>query len=280
MARVDAAEEFLRVAERLVILSQLKWADVEADYRLLAINSALRRQLECLSGAVALARSGLGHLAVGYVRPALEDVMYLRFFLRLPLDESQELFVALGTWDQLRSLIAQRNYIGDEQMESLWYPKQFLQEADGAKIQARARLRDLQKKHAWGGGDVPSGAWIADQADERALYDYLFAASSRAIHFSAGEMLRRAWGTPGGILITDKPEFRGHLAEFALDQLVRLYFKTISVVMPLIERSGVTSEEGLEFDEHLKPVLERVMSFGEVPLVHTYEWNLTPDNPT
>jgi hypothetical protein len=73
----------------------------------------------------------------------------------------------------------------------------FLERATEAKTRARDRLRALQKKHGWSGGDSPSGAWIADQADERHLYDYLFAATSRANHFSAGEVLRRGWGRPG-----------------------------------------------------------------------------------
>jgi hypothetical protein len=161
-------------------------------------------------------------------------------------------------------------------MKQLWYPQAFLDWAASSKTLARDSLRELQKKHKWSGGDTPSGAWIADQAGERQLYDYLFAATSRAIHFSAGEVLRRGWGTPEGILITDKPEFRGHLAAFALDQLVRLYLKTVSVVMPLIEHAGVGSDEDMEFDTHIQHVLERVLSFGKVPLVHAHEWNLTP----
>jgi hypothetical protein len=54
--RVEAVEAFIEIAGRLVTVGDLKRADVEADYRLLAINVALRRQLESFKGAVALAR--------------------------------------------------------------------------------------------------------------------------------------------------------------------------------------------------------------------------------
>src|SRR6266487_2947294 len=54
--RVEVVEDFLDVASRLVTVGDLKWAAVEVDYRLLAINAALRRQLESLRAAVLLAQ--------------------------------------------------------------------------------------------------------------------------------------------------------------------------------------------------------------------------------
>lgn len=87
--RVDAVEEFIDVAGKLLIVGDLSWAAVEADYRLLAINSALRRQMESMQAATVLARKDLGHLAVAFVRASLEDVMYLGFFSSLDLADSQ-----------------------------------------------------------------------------------------------------------------------------------------------------------------------------------------------
>ena len=259
-ARVQAVDAFADMAGRLLIVGELEWRKVAEDYRLLAINVALRRQLESINAAVVLARQDLGHLAVSFIRPSLEDVIYLKFFAGLSLEESQELFITLGSWDKFRSLLAQRAFIGDEEMARLWYPKAFLEWAEKGKGDVRKSLRRLKVQYGWA-GDTPSGAWIADQADERVLYDYLFAASSRAIHFSAGEILRRGWGAPDGILVTDKPEFRGHLSAFALDQLVRLYLKTMSVTMPLIEGTGLGTEEGgPNRDDCGHPVIS--MSFG------------------
>lgn len=83
----------------------------------------------------------------------------------------------------------------------------------------KAQLRALRQRHNWSGGTLPSAEWIAERADKRDLYDYLHAATSRALHFSAGEIMRRGWGHPYGRITTDQPEFREHLASFALDQL-------------------------------------------------------------
>jgi hypothetical protein len=274
--RIAAIEGFVEVAGRLLTVGDLKWADVEADYRLLAINSALRRQLESIRAAVLLGRQDLGHLAVAFVRASLEDVMYLGFFVSLDMEDSQKLFKLLGNWDTLRSLLAQRAYVGDEMMARLWYPETFLDTAVDAREKVRTELKALQKQYKWSGGILPSGDWIADRSDQRELYDYLHAATSRALHFSAGEIMRRGWGHPSGKIVTDKSEFRDHLASFALDQLWRLYVETWKVTLPLLESAGISSDDSLDFDE-MRPVLDRLLAAGKVPLVHTHEWNLTPE---
>lgn len=276
--RVDAVEEFIDVAGKLLIVGDLSWAAVEADYRLLAINSALRRQMESMQAATVLARKDLGHLAVAFVRASLEDVMYLGFFSSLDLADSQKLFLLLGNWDATRSLLAQRAYVGDDVMARLWYSEGFLDDVEAKRDRVRAELRVLQKQHKWAGGDLPSGAWVAERANKKDLYEYLHAATSRALHFSAGEIMRRGWGQPTGIMTTNKPEFREHLASFALDQLVRLYTETWIVAMPLIEAAGVDSDNELSLD-NIEPVLSRVFGLGKVPLVHAAEWNLTPNGP-
>jgi len=276
--RISAVEDFVEIASRLLIVGDLKWAEVEADCRLLAINAALRRQLESTRAAVLLAHQNLGHLAVSFVRASVEDVIYLCFFVSLPPEESQKLFLLLGNWDATRSLLAQRAYVGDEVMAILWYPKRFLDAVEIKRDQVRACLRALQKQYNWRGGDIPSAAWVAEQAGQKDLYDYLHAATSRTVHFSAGEIMRRGWGDPSGKMATDKAEFREHLTAFALDQLWRLYVETCKVAMPLMEAAGISSDDTLGWEE-MEPVLNRLTAAGKVPLVHAAEWNLTPDGP-
>lgn len=276
--RIEAVEEFANVTGRFLIVGDMKWADMEADFRLLAVNNALRRQQETIQASVLLARQDLGHLAVAFVRASLEDVMYLEFFVSLDLAESQNLFTLLGNWDSLRSLIAQRNYIGDAEMAQLWYPEAFLDSAVENREKIKTELKALQKQYNWSGGMLPSGDWIAERAGKRKLYDYLHAATSRALHFSAGEILRRGWGHPSGKLSTDKTEFREHLANFALDQLWLLHLETWQACEPLLEASGISSDEELTFDA-IKPAVDRLVAAGRVPLVHAREWNLTPDGP-
>jgi hypothetical protein len=115
-------------------------------------------------------------------------------------------------------------------MKDLWYTTEFLDAAEERLNETRDALKELQTQYSWSGRIVPSANWIAEQAGQRQLYDYLHAATSRALHFSAGEIMRRGWGSPTGYMTTDPPIIREHLADFALFQLVLLFFKTWRLV--------------------------------------------------
>lgn len=277
--RLEAVERLTALSERLFRIGRLDWdAVMDSDARQLALNHAFRRQLESIQAAVLLNRSDLGHLAVGFIRPALEEFMYLTFLLDLDKAKAQRLILIFGRWDGIRSLQAQRSYVGDEVMESLWYPREFLERAPVENDEVRSILKELQKEFGWAGGLLPTGAWIAERADQRPLYDYLHAASSRALHFSAGEVLRRSWGTPGESVVTDKPEFREHLADFALHQLVLLFFELWSVLEEHMDSAGIELDPQID-EVEIDEVVARIATLGQVPLVHAAEWNLTPDGP-
>jgi hypothetical protein len=204
--------------------------------------------------------------------------MYLEFFQSLELEESQELFQLLGQWDATRSLLAQRAYVGDDVMKDLWYPANFLSAVEVKRGEVRSQLKELQKRYKWSGGLIPSGDWIAERAGKKELYEYLHAATSRALHFSAGEIMRRGWGHPSGKVVTNKPEFREHLASFALDQLWRLHVECWQVTTSFGEKAGVSGDDTLSFAD-IEPLLNRLLALGKVPLVHAHEWNLTPEGP-
>ena len=94
-ARVEAVEAFISLADRLFEIHAIEWSAVEDDYRLLAINGAFRRQLESIKAAIVLAKQGLRHIAVTFIRAALEEMIYLKFFLDLDQVASQRLFILL-----------------------------------------------------------------------------------------------------------------------------------------------------------------------------------------
>jgi hypothetical protein len=162
LARAEAVEELVSLADRLFVIRGIEWSAVEDDYRLLAVNMAFRRQLGSIKAAVVLTRQNLGHLAVAFVRASLEDVMYLKFFLDLNREASQRLFVLFGRWDGLRSLLSQRAYLGDEVMNDLWYMTEFLDSAERQRSETREALKELQKEYQWSGRLLPSSEWIAE----------------------------------------------------------------------------------------------------------------------
>lgn len=273
-ARVAAVEGLLRVTDSVIEVGSVGWDASLGDLRLLAANAAMRRQLESIKAAVLLARQALGHLAVTFVRAALEDVMYLKFFFGLDRDTSQQLFTELARWDGFRSVLCQRAYLGDEVMNGLGFPSVFLNSVGTGRDKTREELRRIQKEFRWAGGDLPTSKWIAEQAGLLPLYEYLHAATSRALHFSAGEITRRGWGSPSGTMRTDDPEAREYFANFALYQLVVLFFDTWAVLDD--EESAGIRVAGSGRSE-IDSAVQRIAALGQVPLVVPAEFNLRSD---
>lgn len=278
----DASRRLLELKTLVVRLKAdiqvgaLTWNKTSPDLRALTINSCIRRQQDALEGAVALGDAGQGQLAVAFVRSFLEERMWIAFLADMERGDADALLLAMGNWDSIRALTAQRDYIGDADMTvDLWYPPGFV-DALAARLPAtKSDLHRIRAKWGWS-GTLPSSGWIADQVSLREEYDYLHSATSRAVHFSAGEVMRRGWGTPGGVLVTDKAEFRAHVAEFAYDQLWRQHLETLVVAADRLDEAAVVVAEEFWAAESRSRLLASLQALGRVPLVHAHEWNLTP----
>ena len=276
--RIQVVSDWVGLIKGLTRLEDGNWNSMFADLRLLATNYILRRQLESLDAALLLAQNDFGHLAVGLVRPALDELLWLSWVMDLPTKTAQSLLLALGRSDTSRSLIAQRSYVGDDAMSDLWYPVAFLDSVASGLKEIDQNIVEVREELGWAGGKAPSAKWVAEQCGELELYEYLHSATSRALHFSMGEVMRNAWGKPGGILTTLKPEFRSYRAAFALSELPRLFMQTTAVTSRIFDGCGVTSDPDVDGAAVIAAV-ERFMALGRIPLVHAHEWNLTPPEP-
>jgi len=142
--RIEAVAAFNRYYAKLVVVGELTWDSGFADLRLLATSYLLRRQQEALEASVQLARSGLGHLIVSFIRPAPAELLWMSFMRDLDQAEAQKLMGAMGHWDARRSLAAQRNYVGDAVMHTLWYPTELLDQQQAALATTKADLKARQ----------------------------------------------------------------------------------------------------------------------------------------
>ncbi|WP_258948168.1 DUF5677 domain-containing protein [Lentzea californiensis] len=278
-ARLAAVETWLVAQKRVFAASDLDWDIAWSDLRLIAVNYVLRRQLEALDATVVLAKTGLGHLAVGFVRPALDELLWLLWVNHLPLQEAQDLLMTMGRSDGLRSLQAQRAHLGDDVMRELWYPAAFLDAQEEQQAPVTEELTRLRQQFRWSGRPLPNARWVAEQSGHKDLYEYLHAAASRALHFSMGEVMRNGWSAPGGRLVTIRPEFREYRTAFVLDQLPVLFLKTTLACGDFLEDAGISQKSDESLQRDVSFAVEALGKFGRVPLVHAHEWNLTPDGP-
>ena len=274
--RLSALERLASTLRETVRFESLPWDADLPNLRGLTVNNCLRRQIDALEGAVVLGRAGHGHLAVSLVRAFLEERLWTALLARMSGSDARSLLLAMGRWDAIRALVAQRDYVGDRVMSlDLWYPPGFVNAQAGALPDVKDELQRLRRVWGWQ-GTLPSTSWVADQVGLRDEYEYLHSATSRAVHFSAGEVLRRGWGTPGGTLVTDKSEFREHLAEFAYDQLWRQHLGNLAAAAELLEEAAVVTPDNFFSEENRVELMTELQTLGKVPLVHAYEWNLQP----
>lgn len=278
-ARVAAVEVWLAAMKQALIIGDLAWDTAWSDLRRIAVNYILRRQLEALDATVVLAKVGLGNLAVGFVRPALDELLWMLWVKDLPQRDVQNLLMAMGRSDAIRSLVAQRTYVGDAVMQQLWYPVAFLDAQEQQLTRVKDELAKISEQFKWPGRPLPSASWVAEQTGHKDLYDYLHAAASRALHFSMGEVMRNGWGEPGGKLVTLKPEFREYRTDFTLYQLPILFLETVSACHKFFEYAGIIEREDEALGKQVLAAAEALGKFGRVPLVHAHEWNLTPSGP-
>ncbi|QOC94354.1 DUF5677 domain-containing protein [Micromonospora craniellae] len=278
-ARVAAVEAWIAATKQALIIGDLTWDAAWPDLRRIAVNYILRRQLEALDATVVLAKVGLGHLAVGFVRPALDELLWMLWVKDLPQQDVQNLLMAMGRSDGIRSLLAQRAYVGDAVMQELWYPVTLLDAQEQQLTRVNDELAKIREQFNWSGRPLPSASWVAKQTGHKDLYDYLHAAASRALHFSMGEVLRNGWGEPGGKLVTLKPEFREYRTSFALYQLPLLFLETADACHEFFEHAGITELEDEALEKQILAAAQALGKFGRVPLVHAHEWNLTPNGP-
>jgi hypothetical protein len=179
----------------------------------------------------------------------------------------------MGNSDSMRGLLAFRNYAGLDVLVKLGFPARFVQWADVYVDKVKSDFSDLGDQLGWPKRKrPPSTDWIADQVGDRRTYDYLFAASSRVVHFSAGEAFRNTWwDTKMRLHLAE--ERQNHQYAFALRWLILTALKTFINTFAIME-----SFSGIELDEDaLLDAARRYNELGSVPLVIPEEFNLRPD---
>lgn len=279
LARLTAVEAWLAAIKKMTVVGDMRWETGWADLRRIAVNYIIRRQLDALDATVMLARNNLGHLTVGFVRPALDELLWLSWVKDLPIEKSQQLLMLMGSSDAIRSILAQRNYVGDPVMQELWYPVGFLEALASKEEGYKSAITALGKELDWRGNPLPTARWVAKQSGHELLFEYLHAAASRALHFSMGEVMRNGWGEPGGKLITDKAEFRQYRTDFALYQLPLLFLETSVASGAFLADAGVIENYDESIVAEVASTVKAMAKLGRVPLVHAHEWNLTPEGP-
>ena len=207
--------------------------------------ATMRRQFDSLEGIADLVAEKRGYTAAPLVRPACEEFIWIKYLASIAPEDSEQLLVCLANKEFLDSLRAQDDYGGRTLTRNLGLAS-FLEDAEARSASLQQRLRALGTRLNWQprtikDGKLPSVSWLAKETGQQRVYKFLYHATSRFVHFSAAELLRRAWGTPGSVSVRSI-HFRDYWAAFALYWGLILFIDTVIAVC---EAPGMPEKGGV-----------------------------------
>jgi uncharacterized protein DUF5677 len=256
--------------------AKLAWQP-STGYRRVIFRAILIRQYECLESILHLVENERGYAGVSLLRPACEELIWGKYLTQLDEDAANELLLCMVSKEIFETLKAQDDHIGRTRTKELGLLHHF-ESATKAQPITRERLSCLGRKLKWtkrtvDAGMPPSTQFIARRTGMISIYNFLFHASSRYVHFSTSELLRRAWGKPQEITIRSST-FEDYWSVFALVWGLKLLTDTYLVLQENLTIDGVINPDidGTKIISAYKEVAE----FGFVPIITPEElnWNL------
>ena len=250
--------------------SDLNWS-MKDGFLLVVRRAILVRQFDTLEVISSLVRTNKGYAAGPLIRPACEELIWLKYLSKLPDTDAEELIILTADNEMLRSLRAQDKYGGREVSKSLGLVP-YLENAERREKETKCKLQELGKKLGWHKnyvkpGRLPSMRWFAEKTNEKAMYDFLYLATSRFVHFSVPELLRRAWGNPQTSDVSVRSiHFRDYWGMFSLLWGLRLFLDSAIIFCDDSNLPDVSLDKA-----HLLEAAKRIGKYGQVPIITAEE---------
>jgi hypothetical protein len=265
----NAVKEFLLVTTPITDhISHLEWKESDGMVPVI-FRAVLKRQCESLSSIVEMSGTEKGYSAVSLLRPACEELIWIRYLKHIGLKDANELLRLMAVTEVGKTLGAQLEFVGPETMKSLGFTPTFLSDQSASVLEAEKRLRVLDKRLKWGvkkKGQIPSVFFLAKATNNLELYKFLYHSTSKFVHFSVHELMRRVWGRPGALSISSDT-YAKYWSAFSLRWGLHLYLETLVEALDWIE-----PEAGPDLSEaRLMETAEVIRKFGMVPIITAEE---------
>src|ERR1700687_440593 len=191
--------------------------------------AAVVRQKEAIEAALKMDEAGHAHFAVTFLRPAYEELIWIEY-LNQHSDVASELVSLMGFSETTKSLDAQNQYLGARVMNDLGFTQRFIKIQDAECKKREARIREIGRALGWPQDRslLPPMGWLSMKVKRERQYNFLYHATSRFVHFSQQELLRRVWGKQGKVDI-GSTTFAAYWRNFGLYWSFYLYVHLIIV---------------------------------------------------
>jgi hypothetical protein len=268
-----AVGEILEITKSAVDgMSSFKW-EPHRPLMHVVYRASLRRQYEAIDAALTLIERGHGAFAVPLLRPALEEQLWLQYLATLSEEDAEAVVVALMQAETLKALKAQDDYAGREVTTQLGLLEYFTA-YNSNSADVADRLKRLAVKLNWGSkqrreGIAPSMFFIASAVGKADLYPFLYSATSRFVHFSPSELLRRAWYDEAETVNVSSESFGKFWSAFAIVYATRSYVEVLITSLNFVKDADELLGS-LEADR-MTEACARLASFGSMPIITAAE---------
>jgi hypothetical protein len=258
-------------------LPALIMSSVAGDLSALVARFVLERQTEALRAAVVLAENSLGHLALPLVRPACEERIWAAYLYSLERGARERLLFHMSIFESANTVNAQQQFLGSKAMRRLGFPKSFVTAQSRLRKEAGDGFERIGQDLGWPAEarPLPSLGWIASHTSLDSLYSFLYAASSKGVHFSPGEVLRSGWsqnpGPDAPVTLMAEPYVEYRTA-FSIHWMSSLLIDTVLVLVEHGPLSGMQLDEGAS--EVIGSAAQQIGSAGRPPIALAAEFNL------
>lgn len=256
------------VSPAVQAISKYEWTDQK--FLPLINRAVVRRQFDSLSATIALTKSNHGFAAACLVRPAYEEYIWLNYLNTMEESQAERLLKLLGSHEVCDHVKAQENYAGASVMNDLGFTRAFVRARQAGHKTVKSELHQLGKELGWPSRDlVPSVSFLAKATKNTDMYNFIYHATSRFVHFSVSELLRRAWGASDAITIDiNSTNFSGYWTSFSLYWNVLIFLETFGSAQ-LFEQAELNIDR-----DAVMEAAKAIGDFGMVPIITPEELNL------
>jgi hypothetical protein len=284
MANMSQSELVERVQTILALLKPVvestltitDWQPADGGMWNILLRCVLYRQFENMKTIVGLVENEKSHCCTPLLRSQCEEFLWVKFMRTLTLEDRSLIISIKAILDTYDSVAAQRRYIGDEEMRQVGFSDAFIAESAQRKEWAKKRLKKLKTRLAWNyKGLFPSTKSIANTVNETEVYDLIFHATSRTVHFNVSELLRFGWGNKRDLKISAKA-MSGYWSRFALFWGTNMLGRTSAEIFEEFEDRewDMTVEVS---PEEFQQAFAAIFSQTYVPIITAQELNLHID---
>lgn len=231
------------------------------DFFKLSVIAVVTKQNESLRTILALDARKESFSAVPLLCAMCEELIWIRYLATLSPTDQGTMIADLASIGLSEALGAQDAYgVPNFDFGTAWRAQLSL-----STTAAKAELRGLftsQGFHLRGPATIPSVSQLAKKADLESTYKFLYHATSRAVHFSVPELLRRVWGRPGSMRVSSNT-FERYWSAFSLYWVGWLYSITFIESLLILQEPDFSEEKVMA----IQAAALKIKSGGAIPIL-------------